>query len=150
MNSFIILKASPDADLSFVHISDERLQGVFKNWEKFHTITEEEHKKLLNEMNSCEWNLKHDVVDGIVTKVRKYTDEEETVILAKQESDKEIAFFNSEKVIALRIEEDYRLELEDITEAEFIEVKLYIKALNPNNLAKLTIPKRPSIFDRYN
>ncbi|MGL5049331.1 MAG: hypothetical protein ACRC6E_01695 [Fusobacteriaceae bacterium] len=146
--NYILLK-SPEGNLTFTFEGDDRLQGVFKEWEQFHTITEGEHEQLLLEMNSCEWNLKHDIVNGEVLKVRKYTDEEETVILAKQESDKEIAFFNSEKSIALRIEEDYRLELEDITEAEFIEVKLYIKALNPKNLAKLTIPKRPSIFDRY-
>ncbi|MGL5056692.1 MAG: hypothetical protein ACRC6A_04915 [Fusobacteriaceae bacterium] len=147
--NFILLR-NPDGDLSFTYEGDDRIHDVFKEWEQFHTITEEEHEQLLNEMNSCEWNLKHDIVNGEVLKVRKYTDEEETVILAKQESDKEIAFFNSEKAIALRIEEDYRLELEDITEAEFIEVKLYIKALNPKSITKLTRPPRPSIFDKYN
>ena len=64
------------------------------------------------------------------------------------EAIEKLAFFNKEKAIALRIEEDYRLELADISDAEMVEVKDYLKAINPTSATKI-IPVRPEIMSRY-
>ena len=60
------------------------------------------------------------------------------------------AFFNSEKAIALRIEEDYRLELEPITEEELDEVKEYLQLIKPALFNEsFILPVRPTIMDIY-
>ncbi|MDD9157006.1 hypothetical protein PVK64_12545 [Aliivibrio sp. S4TY2] len=57
-------------------------------------------------------------------------------------------FFGSEKVVALRIEEDYRLELADISDEQMREVKEYIRAIKPNTVTR-RIPNRPEIMNQY-
>ncbi len=57
-------------------------------------------------------------------------------------------FFESEKVVALRIEEDYRLGLADISDEQMREVKEYIRAINPT-AATRSIPIRPEIMNQY-
>ena len=60
------------------------------------------------------------------------------------------AFFDSEKAIALRIEEDYRLELEPITEEELEEVKDYLQLIKPSLLSDSYVePVRPTIMNVY-
>ncbi|MDD9174507.1 hypothetical protein PVK63_06430 [Aliivibrio sp. S2TY2] len=56
--------------------------------------------------------------------------------------------FESEKQIALRIEEDYRLELANISDKQMREVKEYIRAINPT-AATRDIPNRPEIMKSY-
>ena len=57
-------------------------------------------------------------------------------------------FFEMEKQVALRIEEDYRLELADISDEQMREVKEYIRAINPT-AATRSIPIRPHIMTLY-
>ena len=57
-------------------------------------------------------------------------------------------FFESEKVVALRIEEDYRLELADISDEKMQEVKDYIRAIKPDAVTR-SIPMRPDIMNQY-
>lgn len=57
-------------------------------------------------------------------------------------------FFGSEKAVALRIEEDYRLGLADISDEQMREVKEYIRAINPT-AATRSIPIRPHIMTLY-
>lgn len=57
-------------------------------------------------------------------------------------------FFESEKAVAIRIEEDYRLELADISDEQMREVKEYIRAINPTAVTR-SIPIRPLIMTLY-
>lgn len=59
-----------------------------------------------------------------------------------------LEFFNKEKVIALRIEEGYRLDLEPVTEQEMGDVKRYLKSISPTSVTKDSL-ERPEIMDRY-
>jgi hypothetical protein len=56
--------------------------------------------------------------------------------------------FESEKAIAIRVEEDYRLELANISDVEMREVKEYIRAINPTAVTR-SIPIRPHIMTVY-
>lgn len=57
-------------------------------------------------------------------------------------------FFETEKQVALRIEEDYRLELADISDEQMREVKEYIRAIKPDAVTR-SIPIRPDIMNQY-
>lgn len=57
-------------------------------------------------------------------------------------------FFETEKQVALRIEEDYRLELADISDEQMREVKEYIRAIKPDAITR-SIPIRPDIMNQY-
>lgn len=59
-------------------------------------------------------------------------------------------FFNSEKETALRVDEDYRLELEPITESEMNEVKAYLQAIKPSQFSDTFVaPSRPALMSSY-
>lgn len=63
-------------------------------------------------------------------------------------------FFESEKEIALKIDADYRLDLKQISDEEMQEVKTYLKAIDPESIARHTrmarsIPVRPEIMELY-
>lgn len=139
---------TPEGNITFVFVGDARLKSVFKKWESLKEITEDEHKAILENINSCEWDKKIDFIDGEFVKVEKYSLEEKNKILFEKKVEEKTNLFNSEKHIALRIEEDYRLELEEITEIEMIEVKKYIKSLKPGPGTLEEIP-RPEIMYRY-
>ena len=57
-------------------------------------------------------------------------------------------FFEEEKQVALRIEEDYRLELANISDEQMREVKEYLKAIKPSYVLR-DAPIRPEIMDQY-
>ncbi|CAQ78731.1 hypothetical protein [Aliivibrio salmonicida] len=56
--------------------------------------------------------------------------------------------FETEKPVALRIEEDYRLEFADISDEQMREVKDYIRAIKPDAVTR-SIPVRPEIMNQY-
>ncbi|RYU41905.1 hypothetical protein ERW49_18640 [Aliivibrio finisterrensis] len=68
--------------------------------------------------------------------------------LREEQKQNELNFFESEKAVALRIEEDYRLELADISDEQMREVKEYIRAINPTATTR-SIPVRPEIMSHY-
>ncbi|MGL5963055.1 MAG: hypothetical protein ACRCZ2_01455 [Fusobacteriaceae bacterium] len=141
----MILLRTDKGELTFTFDNDDRLDGVFKEWEQLKVITDEEHQEILNTMNTCEWDKKV-VYDTDIRIVEKYTPEEKAVILAEREVQRAKSFYESEKAIALRIEEDYRLELESIDTETMVEVKQYIKALKASTLNTLV---RPEIMKLY-
>ncbi|MGL4210780.1 MAG: hypothetical protein ACRCRT_04460 [Cetobacterium somerae] len=151
---YVVMKTL-EGDITFTYEGDNRLDDVFKDYENLGTISQEEHQTILNIMNTCEWDLKVDIVDGKLVKIEKYTAEEKAEILTKKAKEEEKSFFNSEKRIALAIEEDYRLGLEEISEEQILEVKTYMKSIQPKS-AKAPIVlivqptvARPQIMEYY-
>ncbi|MGL4971248.1 MAG: hypothetical protein ACRC45_06425 [Cetobacterium sp.] len=146
----MVLLRTPEGELTFTFDGDDRLETVFKDWEQLKEITNEEHVSILEMLNSCEWDLKVVYENDQLIKVKRYTPEEEESIIADMRKAEHLAFYESEKAIGLLIEEDYRLELEDISDEQMKEVKLYLKALKPNpSDVHGIIPKRPEIFEKY-
>ncbi|WP_255312082.1 MULTISPECIES: hypothetical protein [unclassified Aliivibrio] len=88
-----------------------------------------------------------DIVD--IDLYTQLTEQEADLILneIKQDFD-DVVFFESEKAIALNIEEDYRLRLADISDVEMREVKEYIRVLKPDAVTR-SIPNRPEIMNQY-
>ena len=154
--NYIVMKTS-EGDITFTYERDDRLNTIFKHYEKIGLITQAQHSELLNIINTCEWDLKVDYIDGNFKKVEKYTPEEKRNIILEREKNQKMFYFNSEKELALAIEEDYRLGLESISEQEMIEVKTYIKSIQPKTEAKTfkNLPfsfiqiKRPEIMKVY-
>lgn len=146
--NYVVMKTL-EGDIIFTYEGDDRANTSFKDYEKIGLITQEQHQELLNTMNSCEWYLKVDFVNGKFIKVERYAPEIKTQMIEERAKQEQLSFYNSEKEIALRIEEDYRLELEPITEAEMIEVKTYMKSIKPNYFRFFTSVRRPEIFKRY-
>lgn len=154
--NYVVMKTL-EGDITFTYEGDDRLNTAFKDYEKIGLITQVQHSELLNTMNTCEWDLKIDYVDGEFRKVEKYTSEEKAKILLEREMEKEKSYFKSEKELALAIEEDYRLGLEPISEQDMINVKTYIKSIQPKDpnqpMALMTMslvpPKRPEIMEVY-
>lgn len=153
-----VVMRTPEGNITFTYKGDDsRLcsEGVFKDYEKIGLITQAEHSELLNTINTCEWDLKIDYVDGEFRKVEKYTPEEKAKILLDREIEKEKSYYKSEKELALAIEEDYRLGLESISEQDMISVKTYIKSIQPKDpnspmvLMVIEPPKRPEIMETY-
>lgn len=75
-------------------------------------------------------------------------------IFVREKTDLEIfqlatLFFDEEKKKALRIEEDYRLDLLEITEQEMNKVKSYIKAIKPVMGEVPPSVVRPQIMNNY-
>ena len=147
--SYAVMR-TPEGEISLTFEGDDRLLNIFKDYEKLGSLTQSQHTELLNTMSTCEWDLKVDCINGQFTKVEKYSSEEKARILEERAIQEYESFFESERVIALKIEEDYRLELEDITVEELKEVKQYIKAIKPVLNKSLANVKRPEIMSRYN
>lgn len=154
--NYVVMK-NTNGDITFTYDGDDRLDKVFKDYEKIGLITQVEHSELLNTINTCEWDLKIDYVDGEFRKVEKYTPEEKAKILLDREIEKEKSYYKSEKELALAIEEDYRLGLYHITDEDMINVKTYIKSIQPKDpnapmvLMAMSFdpPKRPEIMQVY-
>lgn len=79
---------------------------------------------------------------GIIKQYEPYIPTEEDLL------NEAITLFGSEKAVAIRVEEDYRLGLADISDEQMREVKEYIRAINPT-AATRSIPIRPDIMNRY-
>ncbi len=58
-------------------------------------------------------------------------------------------FFDEEKKIALRIEEDFRLGLSEITGQEMDGIKSYLRAMKPTVGVELPDVVRPLVMDNY-
>lgn len=152
--NYIVMK-TPEGDITFTYEGDDRIESVFKDYEKIGLITQAQHSELLNTMNTCEWDLKVDYVDGEFKKVEKYTPEEKIKIIIEREQVEEKAYFNSEKELALAIESDYRLGLEPISDEEMQSVKEYMRSIKPKDpnapmvLMAFNLPQRPEIMRVY-
>ncbi|MGL5458887.1 MAG: hypothetical protein ACRDBY_04665 [Cetobacterium sp.] len=144
-----------EGDITFTYDGDDRLEGVFKDYEKLGKLTQEQHTELLNTMNTCEWDLKVDFVNETFVKVEKYSAEEKAVILEERAIQESKSFYTSEKQLALAIEEDYRLGLEPITDEQMVSVKQYMKSIQPVSpnapmvLVALPNVERPIIMAVY-
>ncbi|MGL5723412.1 hypothetical protein [Cetobacterium sp.] len=146
---YVVLKTET-GEITFTYKNDERLNDAFKDCEQLGEITKEEHEDAINRMNSCQWYLKIEFVDGKFVEVEKYTPEKKLIVMQEMEESERKAFYSSEREIALEIEEDYRLDLEDITEEQIIEVKTYIKSIKPTKtLIKKLKVERPEIMEVY-
>lgn len=152
--NYVVMKTL-EGDITFTYEGDDRLNNAFKDYEKIGLITQVQHSELLNTMNTCEWDLKVDYIDGEFKKVEKYTQEEKAEILLKMEQEKQKSYFKSEKELALAIEEDYRLGLENISDEDMANVKLYMKSIQPKDpnspmvLMAFGLPHRPQIMQVY-
>lgn len=143
-----------DKNYTFTYKGDERLEIAFSNYTILGEITEDKHSELLNALNTVEWDKKIKInPDFTVTKEEKYTPEEKANILLAQEKEKEKTFFNSEREIALRIEQDKRLQLETITDEEMNQVVKYMQSIKPkgNTMVLIAVEKveRPAIMYLY-
>lgn len=151
--SYTALKTT-EGNITFTPFGDDRLNTVFSEWTVLKNIDSAEHQNILNMMNTCEWDKKVDYINDEFIKVEKYTAEEKVVILAERNANERKAFYSAEKRVALEIEEDFRLDL-GVTNEEMIEVKTYIKSINPTNPVVLktrsAVPhiQRPEIMFRY-
>lgn len=151
-SSNMVLLRTPDGDLTFTFENDDRLEGAFQGWEKLCLLTPEQHQSTLELMNNCEWDKKVEYQNESLVKIERYSVEEKNRILAEKAIQEKKSFYNSEKQLALEIEEDYRLGLEDVTEEEMLEVKIYIKnmhqSLQPTKATVIEIV-RPKIMIEY-
>ncbi|MGL5714332.1 MAG: hypothetical protein ACRCX2_15025 [Paraclostridium sp.] len=140
-----------EGNITFIPLGDDRLNTVFSEWTILRNIDSVEHQTILNMINTCEWDKKVDFENGEFIKVEKYTAEERVEILTQRDLQSKTTFFNSEKRIALAIEEDYRLQLEPISELQMIEVKTYMKSIKPNGikLTRSALIPRPEIMNQY-
>ncbi|MGL5594113.1 MAG: hypothetical protein ACRDDH_09280 [Cetobacterium sp.] len=145
--NYVIMK-TPEGDITFTYEGDDRLKAAFKDYEKICLTNQDGHAYLLNMMNTCEWDLKVDFLDGSFQKVEKYTLDEKKQLVFEREVQAIENLFRSEKAIALRIEEDFRLDLEVIGENEIAEVKGYLKSIKPGTIT-LEEVARPEIMYRY-
>lgn len=152
--NYIVMR-SPEGNIAFTYYGDYEIYLAFKDYEKIGVISQSRHLELLNTMNTCEWDLKVDYIDGEFKKVEKYTQEEKAEILLKMEQEKQKSYFKSEKELALAIEEDYRLGLENISDEDMASVKLYMKSIQPKDpnspmvLMAFSLPQRPQIMQVY-
>lgn len=148
--NYVVLRTL-EGDITFTYDGDPNLHKAFADWEKLGLITQAQHQETLNTMNTCEWDKKVDFVNGEFKKVERYSAEVKAQMIEERAKQEQLNFYNSEKAIALRIEEDYRLDLEPITDTEMGEVKTYMKSIRPSdNIAmKLMIVDRPEIMKRY-
>lgn len=148
--NYVVMKTL-EGDITFTYEGDPNLHKAFADLEKLGLITQAQHQELLNTMNTCEWDKKVDFVNGEFKKVERYSAEVKSQMIEERAKQEQLSFYNSEKAIALRIEEDYRLELEPITDVEIGEVKSYMKSIKPtqSNTMTLMIVDRPEIMKRY-
>ncbi len=132
------------------HTQDKRLKDVWKDCEMIVVIDSEQKKYYdlkTQEINS-KWDKKISVDKYFnITEVDKYSPQEKEEILKETNKQQSSQFIVSEKNIALKIEEDYRLELEEITDSEMSEIKKYIKSLQPSVLTRAL--DRPTLMFIY-
>lgn len=111
-------------------VGDSLLETTWKDLDRICVMDSEQHSNYLKICSECPWDKVIDLDElGNIVYKEKYTEEEKRVIEAEKNKQYSDSFVASEKGIALRIEEDYRLELEEISDVEFKEVKQYIKSI---------------------
>lgn len=148
--NYVALK-TPEGSITFTYEGDDRLNTAFKDYEKIGLITQVQHSELLNTMNTCEWDLKIDYVDGEFKKVEKYTPDEKALELEKRALAEAEAKYSSEQAIAMRIYNDFALQTEPVTDEEMAEVRTYMKAIksSASKTMMLNVVTRPAIMERY-
>ena len=139
-------------DIAVTNIPDTRLETVWKDCEMLCIISSEQkayYDMRVQEINN-KWDKKISVdSDFNITEVERYTPEEKTEIEEQRNQQYSDSFITSERSIALKIEEDYRLELEEISDIQMKEVKQYIKSLQTNSLMRaLDRPELMFIYEK--
>lgn len=143
---YIVLKKD-NGEIIRTFEGDEAIQMSFKGYKQLGVIDAETNAQFCN--MQVDWDKKVDFDENMnVIVVDKYSEEEHVRLLAERQKQKRIDFYNSEKRIALAIEEDYRLQLEDITDEQMTEVKTYMKSIQPNAKVRMSVP-RPEIMEIY-
>lgn len=147
---YVVLR-TPKGEVSFTFGGDDRLETAFKDWEQIMTVEKEKYFELLAMRDNCSWDKKLDYVNEEFVIVDKYSEEEKNAIMSELKTAEDKSFYEHEKRLALAIEEDYRLGLEDITDEQMKEVKVYIKAIHPTPATTLSVGKveRPQIIIDY-
>lgn len=137
-----------DGGIICTFVGDPSINTTWKDLEVICIMTSEKHSEYLKACSECPWDKIIDLEStGMIIYKEKYTYEEKAKIEAEKNQQFSDTFVASEKVIALRIEEDYRLELEEISDEQFKEVKQYIKSIQPNSQVKAL--ERPELMFVY-
>lgn len=143
---YIVLK-NDNGEIIRTFKCDEAIQMSFKGYKQIGVIDAETNAQFCN--IQPDWDKKVDFDDNMnIIVVDKYSEEEHARLLAERQQQERIDFFNSEKRIALAIEEDYRLQLEYITDEQMMEVKMYIRSIHPEIKTRLGV-QRPEIMEIY-
>ena len=143
---YVVLKNN-DGEIIRTFEGDEAIQTTFSEYRMLGVIDAETNARFCS--IQPDWDKKVDFDENMnVIVVDKYSEEEHARLLAERQQQERIDFFNSEKRIALAIEEDYRLQLEDITDEQMTEVKTYMKSIQLNVKARMNVP-RPEIMEIY-
>lgn len=143
---YVVLKNSA-GEIIRTFEGDEAIQTTFSEYRMLGVIDAETNMRFCN--MQVDWDKKVDFDDNMdIIVVDKYSEEEHARLLAERQKQERIDFFNSEKCIALAIEEDYRLQLEDITDEQMTEVKAYMKSIRPDAETRLSV-QRPELMNLY-
>lgn len=143
---YVVLKNN-DGEIIRTFEGDEAIQTTFSEYRMLGVIDAETNARFCS--IQPDWDKKVDFDDNMdIIVVDKYSEEEHARLLAERQKQERLDFFNSEKRIALAIEEDYRLQLEDITNEQMLEVKAYMKSIPPNAKVRMSVP-RPEIMNLY-
>lgn len=143
---YVVLKNSA-GEIIRTFEGDEAIQTTFNEYRTVGVIDAETNTRFCS--IQPDWDKKVDFDENMnIIVVDKYSEEEHTRLLAERQKQERIDFFNSEKRIALAIEEDYRLQLEDITDEQMLEVKAYMKSIRPDAKVRMSVP-RPELMNLY-
>lgn len=143
---YVVLKNST-GEIIRTFEGDEAIQTTFSEYRTIGVIDAETNARFCN--MQVDWDKKVDFDENMnIIIVDKYSEEEHARLLAERQKQERIDFFNSEKRIALAIEEDYRLQLEDITDEQMTEVKAYMKSIQPDEKVRMSVP-RPELMNLY-
>lgn len=143
---YVVLKNN-DGEIIRTFEGDEAIQTTFSEYRTVGVIDAETNARFCS--IQPDWDKKVDFDENMnIIVVDKYSEEEHARLLAERQKQERLDFFNSEKRIALAIEEDYRLQLEDITDEQMTEVKAYMKSIRPDAKVRIKIP-HPKIMNRY-
>lgn len=143
---YIVLK-NDNGEIIRTFEGDEAIQMSFKGYKQLGVINAETNVRFCN--MQVDWDKKVDFDENMnIIVVDKYSEEEHARLLAERQQQERIDFFNSEKRIALAIEEDYRLQLEYITDEQMTEVKAYMRSIQPNVKVRLAV-QRPELMKVY-
>lgn len=143
---YVVLKNN-DGEIIRTFEGDEAIQTTFSEYRTVGVIDAETNMRFCN--MQVDWDKKVDFDENMnIIVVDKYSEEEHARLLAERQKQERIDFFNSEKRIALAIEEDYRLQLEDITDEQMTEVKAYMKSIQPDEKVRMSVP-RPELMNLY-
>lgn len=150
--NYVALRTT-EGNITFTPFGDNRLNTVFSQWTVLKNVDSVEHQKILNMLNTCEWDKKVDYINDEFVKIEKYTPEEKAKILSERELEESKRFYLAERQLAIAIMDDYKLGLVSATPEELLDVQDYIRAIQPvdstSRVAKLIKPVRPEIFKVY-